>query len=98
MNAYNEIISLPETVLSDTKSAVILPIFFYDKTRVLDHCYGLKACAMLYVLLTYSLIYRGLNLMPRNKTELKACIYHRLCQARKPNIRTHVMFFLVILF
>ena len=32
----------------------------------------------------------GLNLMPENKTELEACILERLCEARKPNIRTHV--------
>lgn len=98
MNTYDEISSLPEAVLSDVKSAVILPIFFYNKKRVLEHCYGLKACAMLYALFDYPLIYRGLNLMPRNKTELKACIYHRLCQSRKPNIRTHVMFLKISLF
>ena len=79
VNTYDEIIHLPETVLSNTRSAVILPIFFFNKPRVLSRCVGFKQCALF-----------GLNLMPENKTELEACILERLCEARKPNIRTHV--------
>ena len=28
--------------------------------------------------------------MPRNKTELEGCLLSRLCESRKPGIRTHV--------
>ena len=90
VNTYDEIINLPEQVLSDPYSAVILPIFFFNKHRVLSRCIGFKQCALLLLLYMIELLSSGLNLMPENKTELEACILERLCEARKPNIRTHV--------
>ena len=29
-------------------------------------------------------------MMPENKTELEACLLARVCESRKPGIRTHV--------
>ena len=39
---------------------------------------------------TMDIISSGLDLMPKNKTELEACLLARACDARKPGIRTHV--------
>ena len=38
----------------------------------------------------------GLNLMPKNKRELISCILSRVCESRKPKLRTHVVELMIL--
>ena len=44
-NTYQELKSVPRSILQSRRSAVILPIFFYHHNRVLAHCSGVESCA-----------------------------------------------------
>lgn len=76
-------------------NAVILPIFFFNRKRVHSRCWSFRECVNL-LFPFFPLICSGLNLMPTNKRELASCILTRICESRKPGIRTHVVVFLIV--
>lgn len=47
MNTYEEIKALPQFITASNTTAVILPIFFYNHTTVLQHCNSVEGCAHL---------------------------------------------------
>ena len=43
-NAYNEFMHIPRFILESSTSAVIMPIFFYNHTVVLENCDSIEEC------------------------------------------------------
>ena len=95
MNVNDELNALPKSVKDGDMNAVILPIFFFNRKRVHSRCWSFRECANLSFPFS-PLICSGLNLMPTNKQQLASCILTRICESRKPGIRTHVVDFLAV--
>ena len=56
VNTYQEVLSLPQFIYQSNRSAVILPVFFYNGKQILNHCSTTESCAYLYWLLFFALI------------------------------------------
>ena len=80
LNTYSEMMKLPVN-LQEGKVAVIFPVFFFDRKKVLQRCNTFWDCALL-----------ALEYLPSNKTDLEACLYTKACLSSKSGIRTHVSF------
>ena len=88
-NTYAELKALPSLITASNTSAVILPIFFFNHTTVLEHCNSVENCAFLYRLrrpVTNSTNYY----QPENKLDLVACVATGNCVSNKRLVRTHV--------
>lgn len=46
---YETLKSLPRKVLEGEKEAVILPVFFFDRKKMLLRCDSIRSCMLLYV-------------------------------------------------
>lgn len=55
VNTYQEVLSLPQFIYQSNRSAVILPVFFYNGKQILNHCSTTESCAYLYCLLFFAL-------------------------------------------
>ena len=88
-NTYEEIRSLPSYVTDSNKTAVILPIFFFNHTTILRSCHTIESCAALYSFVS-SLNDRTAWYQPENKAELIACMHSLNCFSNKRLVRTHV--------
>lgn len=81
--------SLPQFLYRSNRSAIILPVFFYKNSQVLDHCSTIESCAYLCVL--GSGLRRSSNsIEPSNKAELIECVNSFICYSNKNYLRTHV--------
>lgn len=49
-NTYDEIMRLPKHVIESERTAIILPIFFFNYTSVLRRCTSVENCAVVYTL------------------------------------------------
>ena len=89
VNTYQEVLSLPQFIYQSNRSAVILPVFFYNGKQILNHCSTTESCAYLYwIIFCYDR--RSNWIQPENKFELIECINRTICISNKNNIRTHV--------
>lgn len=89
VNAYDEFMRIPRFLLESYHSAVILPIFFYNHTVILNYCDSIEQCDELWVP-SESLMCSTSYYQPENKAELVACMQQSLCFSNKRLLRTHV--------
>ena len=83
--------SLPPSVTNGKDHAVILPIFFYLLKQVVPICREMNVCISMYAInYIVFLLFRGIDLIPENKTDLISCLHSNICRMRKKYIRTHV--------
>ena len=78
-NLYDEVNRIPNKVLDDSRSAIVIPIIFINYDRFLPKCTSFRECIEL-----------SLSLIPRNMTELKNRILSHDCQFNKRKMKTHV--------
>lgn len=93
-NTYSELMRIPEYIRNSNRSAVILPIFFFNHTSLLRRCTSIENCAFLYVVL-YVVYSRSNWYQPESKLELINCIHTLNCYSNKQLIRTHVIFAII---
>ena len=83
MNVYYELTHLPQSIYENNRSAVILPIFFFN--HLLQYCDSVQSCAHL-----------SSAIQPRNKQELILCVHDGICSSDKNGYRMHVMMSFVL--
>ena len=88
-NTYSSLHSLSSSLQNSTRAAVILPIFFFNHTSILQWCDSVEDCAALFIL-PASLTSRSIHYQPETKAELIACLYTKNCFSNKRLVRTHV--------
>lgn len=89
-SSYDLLKEIPRFVLMQPKTAIILPLFFFDRSQFLDHCSSVYSCLLLSFLVP-SVIVRALDFFPKTKQDLTACIANSVCLSSKMGIRTHVL-------
>lgn len=88
---------VPKYILNSNRSAIILPIFFFNHTSLLRRCTSVENCAFMYVVLY--VVYSSSNwYQPESKLELVDCIHTLNCYSNKQLIRTHVIFAVFVSF
>ena len=88
-NTYTSLHSLSSSLQNSNRAAVILPIFFFNHTSILQWCDSVEDCAALFVF-PASLTSRSIHYQPETKAELIACLYTNNCFSNKRLVRTHV--------
>ena len=78
-NLYSQLEKLPNWLKDSRRSAIIIPLFFFDRNRILPYCSLLEDCLPL-----------NIPLIPNNKNELIECLNSTICQMRKHYPRTHL--------
>lgn len=79
-NSYEELMSLPDSILNSEKAAVILPcVFIQNFEAILSNCTSLLDCAIATV-----------NVAPKNKKELRDCVIRNVCSHRKRKAVQHL--------
>ena len=85
-------IDLPQSIYENNRSAVILPIFFFN--HLLQYCDSVQSCAHLYEF--GAMMSRSSAIQPRNKQELILCVHDGICSSDKNGYRMHVMMSFVL--
>ena len=47
VNLYDTLMSLPKSITDNPHAAVILPVFFFDRKRMLQRCDSIRTCVQL---------------------------------------------------
>ena len=92
VNVYYELTHLPQSIYENNRSAVILPIFFFN--HLLQYCDSVQSCAHLYEF--GAMMSRSSAIQPRNKQELILCVHDGICSSDKNGYRMHVMMSFVL--
>ena len=88
-NMYAELKRLPDWLKASEKSAILVPLFFLNRTRILPYCVELEDCLPMWKrhgVVTCS----NLPLVPHNKSDLVQCLNAGICTMRTRYSRTHV--------
>lgn len=80
---------LPDSVLGDPRSAVVIPPIFLKQQQVLFDCHGLHSCFMKYFFLVF-FSSRSRKLAPENVSQLEKCIDNDICLLKKEGGFAHV--------
>lgn len=87
---HSEMTKIPLKILQDRKSAIIIPLIFFDLQKILPRCSSLNSCILEYVL-RMQIDYRDLKLFPETLEELKSCMSAGICRFNRGKLKTHVV-------
>lgn len=86
---FEEMQRLPSSVLSDPKSAIIVPLLFFRLDLILPNCGSLDSCFDLYRM-TSCVDSRDLQLFPESLSDLYQCLNRSVCTFNRGKLKTHV--------
>ncbi|KNB44068.1 glycosyltransferase-like protein [Blastocystis sp. subtype 4] len=78
-NLHSEMTKIPLKVLQDRKSAIIIPLLFFDLQQILPNCTSLISC-----------ITEDLKYFPYTVEELNTCLLSGMCRYNRGKLKTHV--------
>lgn len=88
-NLHSEMQKIPLRVLRDRKSAIIIPLLFFDLTQILPRCKSLRSCIQEYSWIV-KIHCRDLEYFPNTVEELDSCLHSEMCRYNRGKLKTHV--------
>lgn len=88
-NLHSEMTKIPLRVLQDRKSAIIIPLLFFDLQQILPNCTSLISCITEYTW-SVEIDCRDLKYFPYTVEELNTCLLSGMCRYNRGKLKTHV--------
>ena len=88
-NLHSEMTKIPLRILQDPKSAIIIPLLFFDLQQILPNCTSLISCITEYIW-SVGIDCRDLKYFPYTVDELNTCLLSGMCRYNRGKLKTHV--------